>query len=171
MVFERESQGDSEWPMIWSNTAKIAYSAEAVRKWIRQGECRSQLLGLTTKERELRKELGSEKHDLRQAKEIRRKGVAYFGQGELLDKAPAESVIGLYKTGVIRRWGGDYSKRSSSPLANAFDGTSTTASAGPSDNCPPVGYEKTYFRAQKAQASGSRMNPERFTKALRNCGL
>ena len=85
---EHQAEHESQWATIGSIAAKIGYSAETLRKWVRQAE-RDQGVrgGLTSGERERLKELEREVRELRRANEILRKASAFFAQAEL-DRRP-----------------------------------------------------------------------------------
>jgi transposase len=87
-VFEHRGQYGSQWEAISSIAEKIACSAEALRKWVRQAEVDSgRRGGLTSDERVQLKDLEREVRELRRANEILRKASAYFAQAEL-DRRP-----------------------------------------------------------------------------------
>ncbi len=84
MVLKHQDEHESQWAAINSIAAKIGYTAETLRRWVRQAECDSGLReGQTTPERERIKALEREVRELRQANEILRKASAYFAQAEL----------------------------------------------------------------------------------------
>jgi len=84
MVREHQSEHESQWAAISSIAAKIGYTAETLRRWVRQAEKDSgESEGLTSTERERIKALEREVRELRQANEILRKASAYFAQAEL----------------------------------------------------------------------------------------
>jgi transposase-like protein len=88
MVFEHESEHDSQWAAIGSIAAKIGCSSETLRNWVRQAERDAgRRAGLTTSERKELRELQREVRELRRANEILRKASAYFAQAEL-DRRP-----------------------------------------------------------------------------------
>jgi transposase-like protein len=88
LVFEQQSEHESQWAAIVSIAEKMGCSAEALRKWVRQAEKDTgQRPGLTTNERERMKELERENRELKRANEILRKASAYFAQAEL-DRRP-----------------------------------------------------------------------------------
>ncbi len=84
MVFEHQSEHDSQWAAMASIAAKIGCTAETLRKWVRQAE-RDQGLreGLTTSERERLKALERENRELKRANEILKTASAFFAQAEL----------------------------------------------------------------------------------------
>jgi transposase len=84
MVFEHQSEYDSQWAAISSIAAKIGCTAETLRKCVRQAE-RDQGLrgGQTSSERNRLKELERENRELKRANEILRKASAFFAQAEL----------------------------------------------------------------------------------------
>jgi len=88
MVLEQESSHDSQWAAMRSIAAKIGFSAETLRNWVRRAERDAgRRAGLTTEERQLLKELKRENRELKRANEILRKASAYFAQAEL-DRRP-----------------------------------------------------------------------------------
>ena len=88
MVWEHESQHDSQWAAIRAIAAKIGCSSETLRKWVRQAERDAgRRPGLTTEERQRLKELERENRELKRANEILRKASAFFAQAEL-DRRP-----------------------------------------------------------------------------------
>ena len=84
LVFEHQSEHESQWAAMASIAEKIGCTTETLRKWVRQAE-RDQGLraGPTTAEQERIKALEREIRELRQANEILRKASAYFAQAEL----------------------------------------------------------------------------------------
>ncbi len=88
MVFDHESDYESQWKAIRSIADKIGCSAETLRNWVRRAETDTgRRPGLTTEERERLKALERENRELRRANEILRKASAYFAQAEL-DRQP-----------------------------------------------------------------------------------
>ncbi len=84
LVFEHESEYDSQWAAIGSVASKIGCTAETLRKWVRQAEHdRGRRDGTTTSDRERLKELERENRELKRANEILRTASAYFAQAEL----------------------------------------------------------------------------------------
>ncbi len=84
MVFEHESEHDSQWATIRSIASKIGCSFETLRHWVRQAERdQGRRPGLTSDERGRLKELEREVRELRRANEILRKAAAFFAQAEL----------------------------------------------------------------------------------------
>src|SRR4026207_1915317 len=79
LVFEHESEYDSQWAAIGSIAAKIGCTPETLRKWGRQAE-RDQggRAGVTSTERDRLKELERENRELKRANEILRKASAFF---------------------------------------------------------------------------------------------
>jgi transposase len=84
MVFEHQSEYESQWAALVSIAVKIGCTAETLRKWVRQAE-RDQGVraGVTGEERERLKALERENRELRRANEILRKASAFFAQAEL----------------------------------------------------------------------------------------
>jgi transposase len=88
LVFEQESEHDSQWATIGSIAAKIGCTAETLRGWVRQAERdQGRRTGLTSNERDRLKELERENRELKRANEILRKASAFFAQAEL-DRRP-----------------------------------------------------------------------------------
>jgi transposase-like protein len=88
LVFEQQSQYESQWAAIASIAGKMGCTAETLRKWVRQMERDAgKRPGLTTGERERLKDLEREVRELKRANEILRKASAYFAQAEL-DRRP-----------------------------------------------------------------------------------
>jgi len=84
MVLENQGENDTQYGAIRSIAAKIGYSGETLRNWVRQAERdRGVRAGPTTDERERIKALARENPELRQANEILRKASAYFALAEL----------------------------------------------------------------------------------------
>ena len=84
MVFEHQSDHDSQWATMTSIASKIGCTPETLRKWVRQAE-RDQGLreGMTTDDREQLKTLERENRELRRANEILKTASAFFAQAEL----------------------------------------------------------------------------------------
>jgi transposase len=84
LVFEHQSEYESQWAAMASIAEKIGCTTETLRKWVRQAE-RDQGVkpGLTTDERERLKTLERENKELRRTNEILRKASAFFAQAEL----------------------------------------------------------------------------------------
>ncbi len=81
MVLDHGGDHASQWSAIGLIAAKIGYTAETLRKWVRQAEHDQGLRsGPTTAEQERIKAL---ERELRQANEILRKASAYFAMAEL----------------------------------------------------------------------------------------
>jgi len=88
LVFEHESEYDSQWAAIGSIAAKMGCTAETLRKWVRQAERdQGRRAGVTSTERDRLKELERENRELKRANEILRKASAFFAQAEL-DRRP-----------------------------------------------------------------------------------
>src|ERR671923_72037 len=84
MVMEHGAAHDSQWAAITSIAEKIGCTAETLRKWVRQAERdQGRRPGLTTEERQRRKQLERENFALRRANEILTKAAAFFAQAEL----------------------------------------------------------------------------------------
>jgi len=84
LVFEHQSEHESQWAVMASIAEKIGCTTEILRKWVRQAE-RDQGVkpGLSTDERERLKALERENKELRRTNEILRKASAFFAQAEL----------------------------------------------------------------------------------------
>ena len=84
MVLDHQGDHASQWAAIGSIAAKIGWTAETLRGWVRQAERdQGKRSGPTTDEQERIKALEREVRELRQANEILRKASAYFAQAEL----------------------------------------------------------------------------------------
>ncbi len=84
LVFEHESEHESQWAAIGSVAAKIGCTAETLRKWVRQAERDlGRRDGVTTSDRERLKALERENRELKRANDILRTASAYFAQAEL----------------------------------------------------------------------------------------
>ena len=84
LVFEQESEHESQWATMESVAAKIGCTAETLRKWVRQAERDTgRREGMTTSDRERLKELERENRELKRANDILRTASAYFAQAEL----------------------------------------------------------------------------------------
>jgi transposase len=84
MVFDHQSDHDSQWAAMESIASKIGCTAETLRKWVRRAE-RDQGIraGMTTDDRERLKGLERENRELRRANEILKTASAFFAQAEL----------------------------------------------------------------------------------------
>ena len=88
LVFEQESEHESQWATIESVVSKIGCTSETLRKWVRQTERDlGRRVGMTTSDRVRLKALERENRELKRANEILRKASAYFAQAEL-DRRP-----------------------------------------------------------------------------------
>ena len=84
LVFEHESEYESQWAAIGSVAMKIGCTAETLRKWVRQAERdQGRRDGMTSSDRDRLKELERENRELKRANEILRTASAYFAQAEL----------------------------------------------------------------------------------------
>ncbi len=84
MVFEHQSDHDSQWATMSSIALKIGCTAETLRKWVRQAERdQGRREGVTTDDRERLKALERENRELRRANEILKTASAFFAQAEL----------------------------------------------------------------------------------------
>jgi transposase len=88
LVFESQTEGQSQWATIQSIADKIGCTHETLRRWVRQQE-RDQGMraGLSSDDREALKQLKKENRELKRANEILRKASAYFAQAEF-DRRP-----------------------------------------------------------------------------------
>ena len=84
LVFEHDSQHQSQWAAIESVAPKVGCTTETLRRWERQAERdQGRRAGLTSTERDRLKELERENRELKRANEILRKASAFFAQAEL----------------------------------------------------------------------------------------
>jgi len=84
LVFEHDSQHQSQWAAIESVAPKVGCTTETLRRWVRQAERdQGRRAGLTSTERDRLKELERENRELKRANEILRKASAFFAQAEL----------------------------------------------------------------------------------------
>ncbi len=87
MVFDHESEYDSQWAAIRSISEKVGCSSETLRNWVRQTERDTgRRPGLTSQQLEELKELRRENLELRRANEILKSAAAFFGAE--LDRRP-----------------------------------------------------------------------------------
>ena len=88
MVFEHQSDYESQWEAIGSIAGKIGCTAETMRKWVRKAEIDTgRRDGITSDQHARIKELERENRELRRTNEILRKASAFFAQAEL-DRRP-----------------------------------------------------------------------------------
>ena len=88
MVFEHQSDYESQWEAIGSIAGKIGCTAETLRKWVRKAEIDTgRRDGITSDQHARIKELERENRELRRTNEILRKASAFFAQAEL-DRRP-----------------------------------------------------------------------------------
>ena len=88
MVFDHESEYSSQWEAMRLIAAKIGFSAETLRNWVRKAEVDTgRRDGMTSDERSRLKDLEREVRELRRTNEILRKASAFFAQAEL-DRRP-----------------------------------------------------------------------------------
>jgi transposase-like protein len=84
MVFENQSEFDSQSAAIKSIAPKIGCGPDTLRAWVRCSETDAGLRdGITSAERDRVKVLERENRQLRQANDILKKPSAYFAQAEL----------------------------------------------------------------------------------------
>ena len=84
MVFEHQSDHDSQWATMVSIGSKIGCTTETLRKWVRQAERdQGRREGITTDDRGRLKALERENRELRRANEILRTASAFFASAEL----------------------------------------------------------------------------------------
>ena len=118
MVLEHGGSHASQWEAIASIAAKIGCSGETLRKWVRQAERDHGLrAGPTSAEQARIKALERENRDhsdrgsqyvsIRYTERLAEAGIepSVGSLGDSYDNALAETVIGLFKTEVIRRRG------------------------------------------------------------------
>ena len=88
MVFDHQSEYESQWEAIRSIAAKMGCTAETLRKWVRKAEIDTgRRDGITSDQHARIKELERENRELRRTNEILRKASAFFAQAEL-DRRP-----------------------------------------------------------------------------------
>ena len=88
LVFEHQSEHESQWAAINSIASKIGCSAETLRKWVRRSEIdQGKGVGMSNSDRERLLELERDNRELKRANEILRKAAAFFAQAEL-DRRP-----------------------------------------------------------------------------------
>ena len=88
LVFEHESEYDSQWAAINSIAAKIGCTPETLRKWVRRIEVDGgRRDGVTSDAIERIKVLERDNREVRRTNEILRKASAFFAQAEL-DRRP-----------------------------------------------------------------------------------
>ena len=81
MVFEHQSDHESQWATMASIAQKIGCTAETLRKWVRRAETdQGRREGTTTDDRERLKALEREVKELRRANEILKTASAFFAQ-------------------------------------------------------------------------------------------
>jgi transposase len=79
LVFDHQSEHESQWAAIVSVAAKIGCSSETLRNWVRRAEVdEGRRGGVTTDERERLKELERENRELRRANEILKSASLFF---------------------------------------------------------------------------------------------
>ena len=84
MVFEHQSDHDSQWATMVSIASKIGCTPETLRKWVRRAETdQGRREGMTTDDRDRLKALEREVKELRRANEILKTASAFFAQAEL----------------------------------------------------------------------------------------
>jgi transposase len=84
MVLDSQGEYESQWAAIESIAQKIGFTAETLRRWVRQAEADEGLRsGPTTAEQQRIKELEREVRELRQTNEILKLASAYFAKAEL----------------------------------------------------------------------------------------
>jgi len=88
MVFEHQSEHESQWAAICSIASQFGVSHETLRKWVRRAEVDAGARpGLTTEERERLKVLERENRELRRTNEILKSASAFFAAE--LDRRPS----------------------------------------------------------------------------------
>jgi transposase len=84
LVFEHQSEYESQWAAIASIASKIGCTAETLRKWVRRAERdEGKRPGLTTDDQARLKGLEKENRELKRANEILKTASAFFAQAEL----------------------------------------------------------------------------------------
>jgi transposase len=84
LVQAHQAEYGSQWAAIASIAARLGWTAETLRRWVRQAERDGgQRPGLTTADQERVKVLERENRERRRTNEILRKASAYFAQAEL----------------------------------------------------------------------------------------
>ncbi len=84
LVFEHQSEYDSQWAALQSIAGKIGCTAETLRKWVREAERdKGAGAGLSRADGERLKALERENRELKRANDILRKASAFFAQAEL----------------------------------------------------------------------------------------
>ena len=84
MVFEHQSEYESQWSAMASIASKIGCTTETLRKWVRRAERdEGRRAGLTTDDEARLKALEKENRELRRANEILKTASAFFAQAEL----------------------------------------------------------------------------------------
>jgi transposase len=79
LVFDHQSEHESQWAAIVSVAAKIGCSSETLGNWVRRAEVdEGRRGGVTTDERERLKELERENRGLRRANEILKSASLFF---------------------------------------------------------------------------------------------
>jgi len=88
LLFDHQSEHESQWAALNSIASKIGCTAETLRKWVRRAEIdQGKREGMTSSDRERLKELERDNRELKRANEILRKAAAFFAQAEL-DRRP-----------------------------------------------------------------------------------
>jgi transposase len=84
MVFEHQSEYESQWSVMASIASKIGCTTETLRKWVRRAERdEGKRAGLTTDDEARLKALEKENRELRRANGILKTASAFFAQAEL----------------------------------------------------------------------------------------
>ena len=84
MVFEHQSEYESQWAAMASIASKIGCTTETLRKWVRRAERdEGKRAGLTTEAEARVKALEKENRELKRANEILKTASAFFAQAEL----------------------------------------------------------------------------------------
>ncbi len=84
MVFEHQSEYESQWSAMASIASKIGCTTETLRKWVRRAERdEGKRAGMTTDDQARLKALEKENRELRRANEILKTASAFFAQAEL----------------------------------------------------------------------------------------
>jgi putative transposase len=91
MVYDHQDEYESQWAAIRSIAVKLGWSAETLRKWVRQSEIsQGKRDGLVSSEQARLKELERENRELKRANEILRKA-GFFRPGGA--RPPTEIMV------------------------------------------------------------------------------
>ena len=87
LVIEQQWEYLSKWAAICSIASKLGCTPETLRAWCKRTELTQENSSVNLSEHERLKQLERENTELKRAKEILRKAVAFFAQAEL-DRKP-----------------------------------------------------------------------------------